>query len=59
MTQSRDPGLRVCAFRVFTAPMMLVADLQTDAVLTVLKGGLEDSESIDVGGLTFFFFVLT
>jgi hypothetical protein len=40
---------------VFTAPMMLVVDLQTDAVLTVLKGGLEDLESIDVGGLTFFF----
>ena len=27
---------------------MLVMDMQTDAVLRVLKSGLEDSESIDV-----------
>ena len=48
MTQGQDPGLRECAFRVFAGSSMLVMDLQTDAVLRVLKGGLEDTESIDV-----------
>src|SRR5882762_10327222 len=49
MTQSADAGLRESAFRVFAGSSMLVMDLQTDAVLRVLKGGLEDSQSIDVG----------
>jgi hypothetical protein len=48
MTQSADAGLRESAFRVFAGSSMLVMDLQTDAVLRVLKGGLEDSQSIDV-----------
>jgi hypothetical protein len=56
ITQSRDPGLRVCAFRVFAGPMILAVDLQTDAMLTVVKGGLEDSQSIDVSGPSMFFF---
>ena len=48
MSQSPDAGLREAAFRVFAGSSMLVMDLQTDAVLGVLKGGLQDSESIDV-----------
>lgn len=39
MTQGQDPGLRESAFRVFAGSNMLVMDLQTDAVLRVLKGG--------------------
>jgi hypothetical protein len=35
-------------FRIFAGSSMLVMDLQIDAVLGVLKGGLEDMESIDV-----------
>lgn len=41
--QNPDPGLRVCAFRVFAGPMILVVELQMDAVLMVVNGGLEDS----------------
>ena len=41
-------GLRECVFRLFVGSSMLVVDLQTDAVLKVLKGGLEHLESIDV-----------
>ena len=37
MTQGPDPGLRESAFRVFAGSSMLVMDLQTDAVLRVLK----------------------
>lgn len=48
MTQRSEAGLRESAFRVFAGSSMLVMDLQTDAVLRVLKGGLEDAESIDV-----------
>lgn len=48
MTQSQDGSLREAAFRVFAGSSMLVMDLQTDAVLGVLKGGLQDAESIDV-----------
>ena len=48
MTQSQDAGSRESAFRVFAGSSMLVMDLQPDAVLNVLKGGLEDTESIDV-----------
>src|ERR1700683_489460 len=55
MTQSQDPGLRESAFRVFAGSSMLVMDLQTDAVLRVLKGGLEDTESIDVNGFIYFY----
>jgi len=59
MTQSPDAGLRESAFRVFAGSSMLVMDLQTDAVLRVLKGGLEDSQSIDVSSSFLFvsFFV--
>ena len=39
--------MRECTFRVFTGSSMLVTDLQTDAVLRVLRGGLEDKESIN------------
>lgn len=35
----------------FAASSMLVVDLQTDAVLGFLKGGLQDSESIIVTGV--------
>ncbi|KIM72853.1 hypothetical protein PILCRDRAFT_15774, partial [Piloderma croceum F 1598] len=47
ITQSRDSGLRECAFSVFAGLMILIADLQTDVVLTVVEGGggLEDSQS--------------
>jgi hypothetical protein len=37
---------------------MLVMDLQTDAVLRVLKGGLEDSESINVSCSSHHFFFI-
>jgi importin-5 len=60
MTQGRDAELRESAFRVFAGSSMLVMDLQTDAVLRVLKGGLEDMESIDVRTSPFMFvFVCT
>jgi len=36
--------MRESTFRVFAGSCMLIMDLQTDAVL---KGGLEDVESID------------
>jgi hypothetical protein len=55
MTRRRDLGLRESAFRVFAGSSMLVINLQTNAMLKVLKGGLEDSESIDASGLEFFF----
>lgn len=48
MTRSTDAGLREAAFRVFAGSSMLVMDLQTDAVLGVLKTGLQDAESVDV-----------
>jgi hypothetical protein len=41
MTQSPDACMRESAFRVFAGSCMLVMDLQTNAVLRVLKGGLE------------------
>ena len=48
MTQSLDSGLRERDFGVFAGSGMLVTDLQTDAVVRVLKDGLQDSESNDV-----------
>ena len=48
MTQSRDSGLRERDFEVFAGSSMLVTDLQTDAVVRVLKDSLQDSESNDV-----------
>jgi len=52
--QSQDPYLRESAFRVFVGSSMLVMDLQTDALLRVLMGGLEDLESINVSGFILF-----
>lgn len=54
MTRSSDAGLRDAAFRVFAGSSMLVMDLQTDAVLGVLKTGLQDAESVDVNICTSF-----
>ncbi|KAF7978256.1 hypothetical protein HWV62_1080 [Athelia sp. TMB] len=48
MTRSTEPGAREAAYRVFAGSSMLVMDLQTEAVVGVLKGGLEDAESIEV-----------
>jgi hypothetical protein len=50
--------MRESAFRVFAGSSMLVMDLQTDAVLRVLRGGLEDAESIDVGPCLFLYMYL-
>jgi hypothetical protein len=47
MTRNQDARLRESAFRAFVDGM-LVMDLQPDAVLNALKGGLEDTESINV-----------
>jgi hypothetical protein len=55
MTRRQDLGLRESVFRVFAGSSMLVINLQTNTMLKVLKGSLEDSESIDVSGLEFFF----
>ncbi|KIM80082.1 hypothetical protein PILCRDRAFT_543941 [Piloderma croceum F 1598] len=47
MTQSQNAALRESAFRLFVGTRMLGIE-QTDTVLTVLKDGLEDKESIHV-----------
>jgi hypothetical protein len=59
MTQSKDLGLRESASTAFARSSMSVIDLRMDAVFRVLKGGLEDSESIDGSGLMFCFFLHT
>jgi hypothetical protein len=41
-------GLRESAFTAFAGSSMLVMDFQTDAVLRVLKGSLEGTQSINV-----------
>lgn len=41
-------GQREAAFRMFSGAPLPIMDLQTEAVVGVLKGGLEDRESIDV-----------
>ncbi|KAI0314845.1 armadillo-type protein [Amylostereum chailletii] len=48
MAQHDDSAARETAFRLFTGCPDLVMDLQTDAVLGVLKKGLQDPESIGV-----------
>ena len=48
MTQSQNAALRESAFRLFVGTQMLGMG-QTDDVLTVLKGGLEDKENVHVG----------
>ena len=49
MTQSNNASLRESAFRLFSGTGVLgMGGWQTDMVLKVLNGGLEDSESVDV-----------
>ena len=48
MTQTAEAGFRECAFRVFSSCPNLVIDLQTDAVLSVFRKGLQDTQSVDV-----------
>ena len=48
MAQGGDAGSRDVAFRLFAGCPNLVMDLQTDAVLGVLKKGLQDPESVSV-----------
>ncbi|KAI0032084.1 ARM repeat-containing protein [Vararia minispora EC-137] len=48
MAQTEDASSRDVAFRLFAACPNLVMDLQTDAVLGVLKKGLQDPESVAV-----------
>ncbi|VDB95883.1 unnamed protein product [Peniophora sp. CBMAI 1063] len=48
MAQGADAGSRDVAFRLFAGCPNLVMDLQTDAVLGVLKKGLQDPESVAV-----------
>lgn len=48
MTQTTEAGSRECAFRVFSGCPNLVIDLQTDAVLSVFRKGLQDAQSVDV-----------
>ena len=43
MPQIEDPELRETAFRVCAGSSTLVIDLQTDAVVRVLKAGLQDT----------------
>lgn len=52
MTQNRDAGLRVSTSRVCAGSGMLVMNLQPDAVLNVLKGGLEDTDRCKSQDLT-------
>ena len=49
MAQGTDACSRDVAFRLFAGCPNLVMDLQTDAVLGVLKKGLQDLESVAVG----------
>ncbi|KAG1751985.1 hypothetical protein EDD22DRAFT_972561 [Suillus occidentalis] len=48
MTQTGEAGFRECAYRLFSGCPNLVMDLQTDAVLTVFRKGLQDSQSVEV-----------
>jgi len=48
MAQFDDASSRDISFRLFAACPNLVMDLQTDAVLGVLKKGLQDLESVSV-----------
>ncbi|KAG0701167.1 ARM repeat-containing protein [Suillus ampliporus] len=48
MTQTGEVGFRECAYRLFSGCPNLVMDLQTDAVLTVFRKGLQDSQSVEV-----------
>ncbi|KAG6860543.1 hypothetical protein C0995_010005 [Termitomyces sp. Mi166 len=48
MAQGDDALGRASGFGVFAGAPNLIVDLQTDAVMGVLRRGLEDSESIDV-----------
>jgi hypothetical protein len=50
MTQTGEAGFRECAYRLFSGCPNLVMDLQTDAVLTVFRKGLQDSQSVEVSG---------
>jgi hypothetical protein len=54
MAQAEDAPSRDVAFRLFAACPNLVMDLQTDAVLGVLKKGLQDPESIAVSVFSIF-----
>jgi hypothetical protein len=54
MTQSQNAALRESAFRLFVGTRMLGIG-QTDVVLTVLKDGLEDKESVLVSSSTHLF----
>ena len=48
MTQSQNAALRESAFKLFAGSHILET-LQIDDMIGVLKGGLEDGESVDVG----------
>lgn len=48
MTQTGEAGFRECAYKVFSGCPNLVMDLQTDAVLSVFRRGLEDAQNIEV-----------
>ncbi|KAG1888483.1 armadillo-type protein, partial [Suillus fuscotomentosus] len=48
MTQTGEAGFRESAFRLFSGCPNLVMNLQTDAVLTVFRKGLQDSQSVHV-----------
>ena len=55
MTQNPNAALRESAFRLLAGTRMFgMGGQHTDIVLKVLKGGLEDSESIDVSFFTMF-----
>ncbi|KZP09493.1 ARM repeat-containing protein [Athelia psychrophila] len=47
-SNTSSAGQREAAFRIFNGAPLLVMDLSTEAVCAVLKGGLEDAESLDV-----------
>ena len=50
-TRMPEAGFRECAFRIFSGCPNLVIDLQTDAVISVFRGGLQDA-SVDVSPMT-------
>ncbi|KAG1724025.1 hypothetical protein EDB19DRAFT_2028959 [Suillus lakei] len=43
-----EAGFRECAYRLFSGCPNLIMDVQTDAVLTVFRKGLQDSQSVEV-----------
>ncbi|KAG1736801.1 hypothetical protein EDB19DRAFT_1910134 [Suillus lakei] len=47
MTQTGEAGFRECAYKLFSGCPKLVMVLQTDAVLTVFRKGLQDSQRIE------------